>query len=146
MVRTVSNFSRLMGHAAFALAASAFLFAWSGAARANLIANGSFETPVVPSGSYTDFPNGSAGITGWTVFGTGGSVDIVSGSLTNGSLSFPAEDGIQWLDLTGISSNSTEGVQQSVSTVIGNQYQLTFYVGNVYNPGGAFGRRAPSPC
>ena len=33
----------------------------------NLIANGSFETPTVPVGGFTNFLTGSTGITGWTV-------------------------------------------------------------------------------
>jgi hypothetical protein len=34
-----------------------------------LITNGSFESPVVPVGSFTNFASGSTGITGWTVVG-----------------------------------------------------------------------------
>jgi hypothetical protein len=49
-----------------------------------------------------------------------------------------AQDGVQWLDLTGDGSNSTEGVRQIVSTIPGDQYQLSFYVGNTTG-GGIFG-------
>jgi hypothetical protein len=48
------------------------------AARANSVVNGSFETPTVPTGSFTNFITGSTGITGWTVVGPEAS--IVSGS------------------------------------------------------------------
>ena len=110
-------------------------------ARAGLITNGSFETPVVPVGFFTNYPSGSALLTGWTVVGTGGTeVSIVSGSFAQGGISFPAEDGTQWLDLTGDGTDSfTEGVEQTVSTTIGDLYTLSFYVGNVDNPAAGFG-------
>jgi hypothetical protein len=106
------------------------------AAGANLLANGSFETPTVPVGSFTDFAPGSGALTDWTVF-TGG-VSIVNGSFGQNGVSFPAQDGVQWLDLTGNGSNSTEGVSQTVATTAGHQYRLSFYVGNTTG-GGIFG-------
>ena len=63
-------------------------------AQANLIVNGSFETPVVPVGSFTNFGSGSTGITGWTVIGPEAS--IVSGTFSQNGLNFPAQDGVQW--------------------------------------------------
>jgi hypothetical protein len=39
---------------------------------AALITNGSFETPIVPIGNFTDFAVGSSGVTGWNVFGPAG--------------------------------------------------------------------------
>jgi hypothetical protein len=107
--------------------------------RADSVNNGSFETPTVPTGSYTDFASGSTGITGWTVVGAAGGVSIVSGTFTQNGISFPAESGSQWLDLTGQGTNSTEGVEQSIATVSGTKYNASFWVGNVYNPGGIFG-------
>ena len=113
----------------------------SGAANAsastNLLTNGSFETPVVPVGGFTNFGSGSTAITGWTVVGPQAS--IVSGSFVSAGLSFPASDGKQWLDLTGDLSNSVEGVEQSVATVAGTKYNLSFDVGNQVNPGGPYG-------
>lgn len=106
-------------------------------ARANLIANGSFETPAVPAGSFTNFTSGSTGITGWTV--TGPEVSIVSGSYTSFGLSFPAEDGVQWLDLTGDASNAVEGVEQTIATTSGVTYDISYFVGNQVNPGGPYG-------
>jgi hypothetical protein len=103
------------------------------------ITNGSFETPTVPAGSYTDYLSGSTGITGWTVVGSGGDVAVVSGSFAEGGVAFPAEDGSQWLDLTGVTANSTEGVEQTVATTAGTSYTLSFWVGNVDNPGASFG-------
>jgi len=107
--------------------------------RADSITNGSFEAPVVPSGNFTNFVSGSSGITGWTVVGAAGGVSIVSGTFTQNGISFPAEDGAQWLDLTGDGTNSNEGVQQTFATTAGTQYTVSFWVGNVNNPGGIFG-------
>jgi hypothetical protein len=103
------------------------------------IINGSFETPIVPVGSFTNFPVGSTTLTGWSVFGPNNTaVSIVSGSFSQNGVSFPAEDGNQWLDLTGDNSNSTEGVSQTVATVAGDQYQLSYWIGNTTG-GGIFG-------
>lgn len=113
-----------------------FAFATAPLAAQNLITNGSFETPIVPVGSFTDFPSGSALITGWTVFGAAGGVSIVSGSFSQSGVTTPAQSGAQFLDLTGNGTNSTEGVQQTVATIPGHQYQLTYYIGN--NSSGSF--------
>jgi MYXO-CTERM domain-containing protein len=105
--------------------------------RADLITNGSFESPTVPVGGFTNFGTGSTGITGWTVVGP--EVSVVSGSFTQNGISFPAEDVNQWVDLTGFNANSVEGVEQTVNTSPGTIYTLSFWVGNVNNPGGIFG-------
>src|SRR5690349_21893091 len=89
-------------------------------ARADLVVNGSFETPVVPVGGFTNFLSGSTGITGWTVVGPEAS--IASGSLIEFGISFPAEDGNQWVDLTGFGSNQVEGIKQDIPTTIGATY------------------------
>lgn len=108
---------------------------------ANTIVNGSFETPTVPAGSYTDFGTGSTAITNWTVVGSSGSnVSVVSGTATIAGFTFPAQDGVQWLDLTGDGSNTAgEGVQQTVATTPGTLYDLSFFVSNVVDPSGPFG-------
>ena len=106
---------------------------------ANLITNGSFEAPLVPSGGYLNYPSGSTSITGWTVVGAAGGVSIISGTFAWECCTFPAEDGSQWLDLTGDNINSVEGVEQTVATTAGTQYVLSFWVGNAYDPGGGFG-------
>ena len=107
--------------------------------RADSITNGSFESPVVPVGSFTNFASGSTLIPGWTVIGAASGVSIVSGTFTQNGISFPAEDGAQWLDLTGDGTNSNEGVEQTIATTSGAQYTVSFWVGNVYNPDGIFG-------
>jgi len=103
------------------------MLACAGSAQAaSIIINGSFETPVVPAASRTLFSTGSS-FTGWSVIGATGDVGVFSG--TYSSPNFPAEDGLQWLDLTG-STRTATGVQQVVSTTSGALYDLSFWVGN----------------
>jgi len=119
--------------AKFGCAVLAALLFGSGASAlaASLLVNGSFETPTVPAGGYTTFAVGSSAITGWTVVGpAGANVAPVSTTFTQNGVAFVAQDGNQWLDLTGLDSNNAEGVSQSVATTIGNAYQLTYFVGN----------------
>ena len=104
-----------------------------------IITNGDFEAPLVPAGSFTSFTVGSGSLTGWNVVGPSGqAVSIVSGTFSQNAVSFPAENGSQWLDLTGFNNNSTEGVSQSFTTTSGDIYQLSFLVGNTTG-GGIFG-------
>jgi hypothetical protein len=103
------------------------------------VANGSFETPTVPAGGFTTFSVGSSSITNWLVIGPAGTnVAIVSGTFSQDGVTFEAQDGTQWLDLTGDNSNSIEGVQQSVTTIPNHLYQLSYYIGNTTG-GGIFG-------
>src|SRR6476646_1635843 len=99
----------------------------SGASAANLLSNGSFETPI--GGPITIFPVGSAGITGWTVTGPAGSNIAI---LSNGVGGITADDGSQFLDLTGTldGQNIYGGVSQTINTVDGQAYRLTFALGN----------------
>jgi len=136
--------SKSSSRRAYLLTAIAVLFAAAiglpSAKAVNIVANGSFETPTVPVGSFTLFASGSNAITDWTVVGPSGtSVGIASGTLTQFGFTFPAQDGAQWLDLTGLNSNTTDGVQQTVATTPGALYDLSFFVGNISNPGGLFG-------
>lgn len=101
-------------------------------ADANLILNGSFETPLVPVGGTTIFGAGSTSITGWTVVGVGAdSVALVSTSFAQSGVTFNAQQGQQWIDLAGNASNSqSSGVTQSIATVPGGSYEVSFYVGS----------------
>lgn len=93
------------------------------------IINGSFETPLVPVGGFTNFGAGSTAITGWTVVGV--DTAIVSGSFQQSGVTFNAQHGAQWADLAGITSNSqSSGVSQNVATIIGATYSLSFWVGS----------------
>jgi hypothetical protein len=122
---------------ASALFLAGFLMCGVAGAATNLLTNGSFETPLVPVGGFTNFGSGSTSITGWTVVGP--EVSIVNGSFVSECCKFPAGDGSQWLDLTGDVANQVEGVEQSVATVAGKTYDLSFLVGNVFDPRGIYG-------
>jgi hypothetical protein len=104
---------------------------------ANLIKNGGFESPVVPTGGYETFSTGQS-FSGWSVVGVSGSVGVVSGTFTQNGFSFPARAGKQWLDLTGLSQTAT-GIERTVATTPGAAYTLKFFVGNLVNPTGIFG-------
>ena len=92
------------------------------AARADaaFITNGSFETPTVPIGGFTNFLAGSTAITGWTVVGVDSAV--TNGSFTQSGITFQAQDGNQWIDLAGVTSNNrASGVTQTVPTADGRR-------------------------
>ncbi len=103
----------------------------------NIVANGGFELPAVATGSYQLFSTGQP-FPGWRVVGAQGNVAVISGAFQQNGLTFLAKAGQQWLDLTGV-SNTRTGVAQTLRTVPGSSYRLTFSVGNVYDPGGIFG-------
>src|SRR3989442_5532646 len=42
--------------------------------------------------------------------------------------------------MTGNGSNSATGIQQTVATDVGTAYDLSFWVGNQFNPGGPWGK------
>jgi hypothetical protein len=120
----------------------AILIALAGVdARADLMTNGSFETttPVVAAGTFVLFAPGSTGVTGWTVVGAAGTNIAVVNTLTQLGISFPAENGSNEVDLTGLTNSLTEGLQQTIATIIGDSYTLSFFVGNVDSPSTGFG-------
>ncbi|MDQ2744370.1 MAG: hypothetical protein M3Z66_19040, partial [Chloroflexota bacterium] len=86
----------------------------------NLVRDGSFESPIVPSGGYSVFSTGQTS-TAWSVVGAPGNVAVVSGKFTQNGFSFPAAVGAQWLDLTG-TSNTPTGVAETVITTPGQAY------------------------
>ena len=119
------------------LAALALVFSGAAFAGPNLIVNGGFEQPPV-GGGYQLFSAGQS-FPGWQVVGTpGANVAPISGAFTQNGFIFPARSGKQWLDLTGTSDaigKAGGGVAQTVKTVPGRRYLLTFSVGNVVDPG-----------
>lgn len=119
---------------------------------ANLLVNGSFEEPIVPGtsacGPYFNCFGFSVGddIAGWTVVGKGGApgVPVVmslgsnyiepDNSGNNATLHFYPVHGVQALDLTGEGNQGlTNGIKQSVTTIAGNPYQLSFFVGHQFD-------------
>lgn len=119
------------------------------AARANLLLNGSFEDSAVDSGDVCGpysfcraFTPGDT-IDGWVVIGKGGvagtamviSRDYVEPDNGDGQvLHFDPADGNQSIDLTGEGNQgTTNGIKQTVATIPGQMYQLTFAVGHQYD-------------
>jgi hypothetical protein len=95
-----------------------------------VIVNGSFESPEVDPALVVAV---GGSIDGWAVVGVeGGSVHLISNAYTegDGTLHFTAQDGDQFVDLTGPGNRGRNGVQQTVTTVPGTAYTLTFWVGN----------------
>jgi hypothetical protein len=114
------------------------LFGLFGAiAHANLLTDGGFEQPFAGPGGvdtgYTDFTVGQMIASAWTVIGPGGSdVSVIPNTETSGhGGTFNVEEGSQALDLTGDFDNGVAmGVQQTIPTIAGSLYTLTFYVGD----------------
>jgi len=119
---------------------------------ANLLVNGSFEEPTVPGtstcGPYSNCLGFNVGddIAGWTVIGKGGAPGAAvvmslgsnytepDNSGNNAILHFYPAHGFQALDLTGEGNQGlTNGIKQSVTTIAGNPYQLSFFVGHQYD-------------
>ncbi|MES2714193.1 MAG: DUF642 domain-containing protein [Pseudomonadota bacterium] len=105
-----------------------------GDAYSNIVLNGDFESPGLPPTSPRLYEVGNS-IGGWTVLGPDGAdVAVINGPFTQFGLTFTHQSGVQSLDLTGL-TNTTAGVTQSLPTVAGNSYDLTFYLGNVQSVG-----------
>jgi Protein of unknown function (DUF642)/PEP-CTERM motif len=109
----------------------------TGAAWANIVVDGSFENPVIPSTFYENYGaetnptnyGGTSFDSAWVI--ATNNVDIVS-NLPGSSFTAPTTDGgHQYLDLVGY--GSTGEIYQMLNTVVGQKYQLSFSFGN--NPG-----------
>ncbi len=100
----------------------------------NLITNGSFEagTPIANVGdpaSQQLFGGDSLALAGWTV--TGSDIAWIG---TGNAYGIVASDGVNFLDLTGWHSTGTgAGVTQTIATVAGTSYTLSFDIGNSVN-------------
>ena len=110
---------------------------FASAAQANLITNGSFEdttnfVPDHPADDTMSLPVASTAMTGWKV--VNGSLAWIGPANTFG---LTASNGDFFLDLTDYrDATPYGGVTQSITTVIGGQYRLTFDLGSssIYNP------------
>jgi hypothetical protein len=104
----------------------------------NLFTNGSFEVPALPT-QFVNYTVGSLGLPGWTIVGPAGQAlsQVRSDFSGNPPFQFPAQDGNQWIDLTGFNNNAPVGLAQTVPTAPGQVYTIGFWVGNV--SGGPFG-------
>ena len=107
--------------------AGAFAFLVISPARADLVTNGGFETPI--TGNFTDLTAGSQppGF-GWSI--TSGGVDVVLAGPSSDFAS-AAFEGSQFLDLDGFTPGA---IAQSFATIPGNSYLLSFAYAN--NPDG----------
>lgn len=97
-------------------------------AQANLITNGSFELGTfVDDGNGTDsFNAGPTTITDWAAVGR-----QVSWIRSPNPWGLAAQDGTHFLDLTGYATGAPfGGVTQTIATVVGQQYDLSFYLGS----------------
>jgi hypothetical protein len=107
------------------------------AGMANILTNGSFETAsggnTLPTGNGAELAIGSTAMLGWTVYTTESSPSSnfnVAWLPTGNVYGITPEDGSYSLDLTGYNDVSPySGVEQSVTTTIGTNYTLTFWVG-----------------
>ncbi len=101
----------------------------AGAAHAaNLIKDASFETPATPAGTFTTYAPGQT-IGQWIVVGPGNVATV--NNYQEGGVLWTAHQGHAFLDLTGTCDcGAASGVAQTVKTVPGTSYKLTFWVGN----------------
>jgi len=97
------------------LVGASFLAIAGSAGATNLITNGGFSNGLSPNGGFATLGSGSTAINGWTV--VGGSVDWIQGYWQSSD-----GDGFS-VDLNG---NSPGGVAQTINTVVGQSYTLTF--------------------
>jgi len=96
-------------------------------AHANLLTNESFEAGAfVNQGNATMvLPVGSTSITDWTVIN-----DQLAWIDTGNPWGLTAQDGDRFLDLTAYPTGAPfGGVSQTITTVAGQQYMLSFYLG-----------------
>jgi choice-of-anchor C domain-containing protein len=94
-------------------------------ARAQVIVNGSFEQPTTNTAITVNGPANTTGLPGWTVGLV--SIDVVNAA-GNGFLTGPAFDGAQYVDLDG--SPGPGEISQTLATVLGQSYSLSFAYGN----------------
>jgi hypothetical protein len=106
------------------------LLAFPLSAQANLILNGSFEEPPVFVGSFISVGAGDP-IGAWTVVQPGNLVALISGAFAPAGISLAAQDGSQWVGMTGVEGSGGAGVQQIIATAVGQTYSLSFHVGNL---------------
>src|SRR5450631_791851 len=112
----------------------------AGATSANLLSNGGFEQPPLGSpGAGAFFAVGdSTNLPGWSVFGSaGGDCNLIQTPFMFNGFSATAAEGVQIMDLTGhndLNGVSNVGVQQTVATVTGKTYVLSFSIGNWFDP------------
>ncbi len=114
-------------HLRLALASTGLLAALAPAQASNLFVNGSFETPTV---GYQLLGGGSTAITGWTTV-LSGVEHFAPSSYGVGA----AADGQMVVDLANYTYLTGGGLEQAVSTVPGQSYDVSFAAGNSLSSG-----------
>ena len=114
-------------------------FAAIGQARANLISNGSFESPPLSPADAQAFAGGSTSITGWTALGSEVIlIETTYGEPGHGMTAFNAQDGSNSIDVTGSGNTGpTDGIEQTIATTPGREYTLSFFVGRAESSNGS---------
>jgi hypothetical protein len=101
----------------------------------NLLTDPGFEHPPAPQGTFKVYEPGQE-IGAWTVVGASGNVALTSTTEMDGEFVFEAHSGQGYVDLTGnCDCGAPSGVAQTVATIPGQTYQLTFWGSNPYFPG-----------
>ncbi|EJN36324.1 DUF642 domain-containing protein [Pseudomonas sp. GM80] len=113
------------GFAPVALAA-ALLASGSAAFGAELVVNGSFESPGCSNDCILNTPAQADFVTGWTTFLSGVEYINVNAAIGNSA----AADGSMSVDLANYTYLNGGGIQQNINTVVGARYRLTFSAGN----------------
>lgn len=104
-------------------------------AGANLILNPGFLSPPTSPGDFSGTYANGGKIGAWSVVGPGNVVTESTTYRSRGFL-FNAKTGNAFLDLTGLCDcGAASGVAQTVATVPGASYRLSFWVGNTVVPG-----------
>lgn len=88
---------------------------------ANIVVNGSFESPLIDNPCCNTITAGNA-FPGWDV--TEGDVNQVAGTYASAGFANLALQGTQYLDLIG--QSGAGGISQVLSTVVGQTYRFTF--------------------
>jgi hypothetical protein len=104
----------------------------------NLFTNSGFELPVTANGNFLTLGPGN-GISGWQITGQpGNAVGVANTNYAEASIRFPAQSGLNALDLSGAGNTGpANGINQNVATVVGQEYNLSFWVGNADGSGNA---------
>ncbi|NTZ93927.1 DUF642 domain-containing protein [Pseudomonas koreensis] len=112
----------------FAPVAMAVVLLASGSAAfgAEMVVNGSFETPGCSNDCILNTPAQADFINGWTTFLSG--VEYMNVRAAIGSSA--AVDGAMSVDLANYTYLNGGGIQQNINTIVGARYRLTFSAGN----------------
>jgi len=104
----------------------------------NLIADPGFEKPTIPVGSFENFSTNQAFGSVWKAVGPTGDpspATLIQTKFKENGITFNAEQGLNSIDVSGGGTQPTNtGVQQTISTISGHSYLLTFWVGRAGTP------------